>query len=81
MKSSNKRKPAVKLPGKVEKVIPSRYEPEKAEISIRSIKKSKLKTCSKTARAKEVALEPGAEVEVTIEAEPHATDRRNPLNP
>lgn len=28
MKSSSKRKPAVKLSGKVEEVIPSRYEPD-----------------------------------------------------
>jgi hypothetical protein len=77
---SRKKKPAVTLPGTVEKIIPpSQYggEPEKAEISVEGAdplyKEIRVENTLQDEEGKEVGLKPGAEVEVTIEAEPHQT--------
>jgi hypothetical protein len=77
---SRKKKPAVTLPGTVEKIIPpSQYagEPEKAEISIEGAdplyKEIRVENTVQDEEGREVGLKPGAEVEVTIEAEPHQT--------
>jgi hypothetical protein len=75
-----KKRPAVTLPGTVEKIIPpSRFagEPEKAEISVDGAdplyKEIRVENTLQDEAGREVGLKPGAEVEVTIEAEPHQT--------
>ena len=82
---SRKKKPAVTLPGTVEKIIPpSRYagEPEKAEIAVEGAdplyKEIRVENTLQDAEGNEVGLIPGAEVEVTIEAEPHQTAPKKP---
>lgn len=72
-------KATVTLPGIVEKiikpVIPT--EPEKAQIAVEGAdhlyREIRVENRLKDADGKEVALKPGAEVDVTIEAEPHDT--------
>jgi hypothetical protein len=72
-------KAAVTLPGVVEKiikpVIPT--DPEKAQISVEGAdhlyREIRVENKLTDADGKEVALKPGAEVDVTIEAEPHHT--------
>lgn len=72
-------KPNVTLPGKVEKIIqregPS--EPEKAEISIAGgdplYQEIRIENSLTDQKGKKVRLKEGAEVEVTVEAEKHAT--------
>lgn len=72
-------KPSVTLPGTVEKIIESRYtgEPEKAEIAVEGAdplyKEIRIENTLQDERGKEVKLKPGAEVEVTVEAESIAT--------
>jgi hypothetical protein len=78
-----KKRPAVTLSGTVEKVIPqSRYEPEKAEIAVDGAdplyKEIRVENKLQDEEGKEVGLKPGAEVEVTIEAEPHQTSAKKP---
>lgn len=73
------KKPAVTLPGKVEKIIqpvlPS--EPEKAQIGIEGAddlyREIRVENTLQDENGKRVALEPGAQVDVTIEADPGAT--------
>jgi len=78
-----KKKPAVTLPGRVEKIIPTQYgnEPEKAEIAIESAdplyKEIRIENKLADEEGKEVALKPGAEVEITVEADPQATKPRS----
>lgn len=72
-------KATVTLPGIVEKiitpVIPT--EPEKAQIAVEGAdhlyREIRVENRLKNEDGKEVALKPGAEVDVKIEAEPHAT--------
>lgn len=72
-------KATVTLPGIVEKiiqpVIPN--EPERAQIAVEGAdhlyREIRVENRLKNADGKEVALKPGAEVDVTIEAEPHDT--------
>lgn len=77
-------KPSVTLPGTVEKVIPARppFEPEKAQISVEGgeefYKEIRVENTLKDSDGKEVKLKPGAEVEVTIEAEKDATIEKKP---
>jgi hypothetical protein len=77
--STSAEKAKITLPGVVEKIIPPIHpsEPEKAQIAgegadhlYREIRVDNILVDSE---GKEVALKPGAEVEVKIEAEPHAT--------
>ena len=80
---SKKKKSAVTLPGTVEKIVPSsRYEPEKAEIAVDGAdplyKEIRVENKLQDEDGKEVGLKPGAEVEVTIEAEPHQTNAKKP---
>ena len=80
---SRKKKPAVTLPGTVEKIIPpNRYEPEKAEISVEGAEplyqELRIENTLKDEAGEAVALKPGAEVEVTIKAEPHQTTPKEP---
>jgi hypothetical protein len=68
-------KPSVTLPGKVEKIIPGvvRAMPEKAQIAVEGAedlyKEIRVENTLQDENGKPVALRPGAEVEVTIEAE------------
>lgn len=79
-----RKKPAVTLPGTVEKVIPTRYagEPEKAEISVEGAdplyKEIRIENTLRDEKGQEVGLKPGAEVEVTIEADAAATNPKKP---
>ena len=80
---SKKKKPAVTLPGTVEKIVPrSRYEPEKAEIAVDGAdplyREVRVENKLQDEEGQEVRLEQGAEVEVTIEAEPQQTTAKKP---
>lgn len=75
-KNSNK-KAHTTLPGRVEKVIrphPNSGEPEKAQIAVEGAdhlyKEIRVPNRLADDEGKEVKLKPGAEVDVTIEAEP-----------
>jgi hypothetical protein len=76
---TRKKKSAVKLPGTVEKIIPTSCssEPEKAEIAVDGAdplyKEIRIENTLQNEEGQEVSLKPGAQVEVTIEAEPEAT--------
>ena len=67
------------LPGTVEKIIKSPYpsEPEKAQIAIEGAdqlyREIRIENTLKDEKGNEVRLKQGAEVEVTVEAEPEAT--------
>ena len=72
-------KPSVTMPGSVEKIIPPSHpsEPEKAQIAVegadnlyREIRINKSLTDE---NGDEVRLKIGAEVEITVEADPEAT--------
>ena len=82
---SRKKKPAVTLPGTVEKIIPTKYsvEPEKAEISVDGAdplyKEIRIENTLQDEEGKDVGLKPGAQVDVTIEAEPEATKPKEPV--
>jgi hypothetical protein len=75
----SKKKEALTLPGTVEKIIPSPYsrEPEKAEIAVEGAdplyREIRIENKLQDEEGKEVELKPGAEVDVTIAAEPHQT--------
>lgn len=72
-------KATVTLPGIVEKIIKPAIptEPEKAQIAVEGAdhlyREIRVENRLKDADGKEVALKPGAEVDVTIEAGPHDT--------
>jgi hypothetical protein len=72
-------KATVTLPGTVEKVIPSLGpgHPEKAQITVEGAedlyKEIRVENTLQDDAGNSVELKPGAEVEVTIEADPHAT--------
>jgi hypothetical protein len=72
-------KASMTLPGVVEKIIPSIHpaEPEKAQIAVEGAdhlyREIRVDNVLVDSDGKKVALKPGAEVEVKIEAEPHAT--------
>jgi hypothetical protein len=67
------------LPGTVEKIIksPDPNEPEKAQIAIEGAddlyKEIRIENTLTTEQGEEVSLKKGAQVEVTVEAEPEAT--------
>ena len=68
----------VTLPGTVEKIIPPLHpdEPEKAQIAVEGAdelyREIRVENSLQDGTGNEVSLKRGAEVEVTIEAEPHA---------
>jgi uncharacterized cupredoxin-like copper-binding protein len=75
--SKSKAKAATTLPGRVEKVIrphPQSGEPEKAQISVQGAdhlyKEIRVPNQLIDDKGETVKLKPGAEVDVTIEAEP-----------
>jgi hypothetical protein len=71
-------KATVTLPGTVEKIIPSIHpgEPEKAQITVEGAedlyREIRVENTLQDGKGNPVSLKKGAEVEVTIEAEPHA---------
>jgi hypothetical protein len=72
-------KPSVTLPGKVEKIIPSRHpsEPEKAQIAIEGAddlyREIRIENALVDDDGQEVRLKKGAEVDVVVEADKTAT--------
>ncbi len=78
-KDEAKEKATVTLPGTVEKIIPPIVpsEPEKAQIAIEGAedlyKEIRVENTLEDAAGNAVSLKKGAEVEVTIAAEPEAT--------
>ena len=78
-------KPAVTLPGTVEKIIPPvAGEPEKAQIAVDGAddlyREIRVKNKLEYQNGKKVGLKEGAQVDVTIEAEPDATTPSNGKN-
>lgn len=84
-KGNQSEKIAVTLPGTVQKIIPSfTDDKDKAEIVVegaeplyKEIRVDNVLQDKKT--GEEVELKPGAEVDVTIEAEPNATTPKKPM--
>ena len=80
-------KPSVTLPGKVEKIIPGLVPamPDKAQIAVEGAedlyKEIRVENTLQDENGKPVCLKPGAEVEVTIEAEKQATEPKKPSDP
>jgi|ERR1700688_3363654 hypothetical protein len=78
-KDSMSEKPSTTLPATVEKIIksPSPSEPEKAQISVEGAdhlyREIRIENSLTDENGDKVRLKQGAEVEVTIEAEPEAT--------
>jgi hypothetical protein len=72
-------KPNTTLPGTVEKVIksPDPDVPEKAQIAVEGAddlyREIRIENTLTTEQGEEVSLKPGAQVEVTVAAEPEAT--------
>ena len=72
-------KPSTTLPATVEKIIksPSPSEPEKAQIAVEGAdnlyKELRIENTLIDENGEKVSLKQGAEVDVTIEAEPEAT--------
>jgi hypothetical protein len=79
-------KPSVTLPGTVEKIIPSVHPsvPEKAQIGIEGAdhlyREIRVDNTLEDENGKQVALKPGAQVDVTIEADVSATTPKPPSN-
>jgi hypothetical protein len=78
MPNSEPQKPAVTLPGTVDKVIPGNsVVPEKAQISVEGgehlYRELRVDNVLQDENGKKVGLKPGAKVEVTIEAEKNST--------
>lgn len=77
-------RPAVTLPTTVEKVIHTSYsgEPEKAEIAVEGAdplyREIRIENTLQDSQGNKVGLKPGAQVEVTIEADPEETAPKNP---
>jgi len=82
-KDDDQDKVAVTLPGTVKKVIPSIHPslPEKAEISIEGAdelyREIRVENTLSGESGNEVSLKPGADVEVTIEADADSTKPKN----
>lgn len=76
-----KKKPAVTLPGSVEKVIPARYEPEKAQISVEGADplydEIRGENALQDEEGEQVKLNPGDDVDVT-EADANTTNSKRP---
>ena len=71
------RKPSTTLPAVVEKIIRPIDGPEKAQIAVEGAdhlyRELRVENELKDENGRKVGLKPGAEVEVTLEAEPEAT--------
>ncbi len=76
-------KPSVTLPGTVEKIIPPPHpsQPEKAQIGVEGAddlyREIRVENTLKDEDGKPVALKAGSKVEVTIEADPAATQPKD----
>ena len=72
-----KKKAAITLPGRVEKIISANYEPEKAQIAVEGAdplyREIRVENALHDEQGKKVKLKPGAEVDITIAADPMAT--------
>ena len=72
-------KPSVTMPGTVEKIIPPAHpsEPEKAQIAVEGgdelYREIRIEIALTDENGDEVRLKKGAEVEITVEADPEAT--------
>jgi hypothetical protein len=71
-------KPSTTMPAVVEKIIKSDWgEPEKAQIAVETAdplyRELRIENTLSDEKGRKVGLKPGAEVEVTVEAEPEAT--------
>jgi len=79
----NKKKPKTTKPGTVEKIIKSPFPqvPEKAEISIEGAdhlyREIRIENTLEDEKGKRVRLKEGAQVEVTVEADPKDTVPKN----
>jgi predicted DNA-binding antitoxin AbrB/MazE fold protein len=79
MSATNNEKPSVTLPGTVEKVLRpvDPTEPEKAQITVEGAdhlyREIRIENTLKDDKGQPVNLKPGAQVEVTIEADPKET--------
>ena len=77
-------KPSVTLPGTVEKIIPSTHpsEPEKAQIGVEGAddlyREIRVENTLRDENGQQVALKPGAQVDVTIEADVSETRPKQP---
>jgi hypothetical protein len=75
-------KPSATLPGTVEKIIESPHPnlPEKAQIAVEGAdhlyREIRIENTLTDENGKEVRLIPGAHVDVTVEAEPEATEAK-----
>jgi hypothetical protein len=80
-------KPSATLPGIVEKIIKSPFpsEPEKAQINVEGAdhlyKEIRIENALTDENGDKVQLKPGAEVKVTVEAEPEATTAHDEKDP
>ena len=76
----------VTMPGTVEKIIPPVHPsgPEKAQIALEGgeelYREIRIENSLTDENGDEVRLKKGAEVEITVEAEPEATRPANPAN-
>lgn len=76
-------KAAVTFPGTVDKIIPPTHssQPEKAQISVEGAeelyKEIRVENTLQDGAGNQVGLKEGAQVEVTIEADPEATKPKN----
>ena len=77
----DKKKPAVTLPAKVEKIIPANYEPEKAQIAIEGAdplyREIRIENTLQNGDGEEVGLKPGVPVDVTVEADSEDTVKKD----
>ena len=82
-KDDDQDKVAVTLPGTVKKVIPPIHPsmPEKAEVSVEAAdelyREIRIENTLSDESGNEVSLKPGAQVDVTIEADADATKPKN----
>ena len=81
-KESTVHKPAVTMPGTVEKIIEpvDPQDPEKAEISVDGAeelyREIRIDNVLQDGGGETVSLKEGADVEITVEAEPEATTKK-----
>jgi hypothetical protein len=81
--SDQSEKPKTTLPGTVEKIVkpPHPSMPEKAQIAVEGAdhlyREIRIENVLKDEDGKEVVLKPGAPVEVTIEADPEHTKKKD----
>jgi hypothetical protein len=85
--SENNEKPSVTLSGTVEKIIPSPHPslPEKAQIAVEEAdhmyRELRIENSLEDENGNRVSLKPGAEVDVTIEANSDGTAPKNGKSP